>query len=315
VTVSAYVQAGAVTVAPAGAASTSAWSDPQATDGVGVGVGVGLAATDAGVGVGVSVAVDDGAGVGVGAGVGLAAVDCAGVGVGVAVDDGAAAVDAVGVDSTDAVVGLALGLGVRNSAECALGPFELPFFPPAASVVKIGITSAGTSRRIGSVASQSRTGLRRGGRLDRTDVPLSGHQRWPSQNMRWALLSATRLAPRSSVALRPRLATGVLFRGGRPSHRGQPGVRDSLTRAYVLPPAAHTRPYVLGGRPGHQDRPDQTARHATAAPGARGSGAHALVPSDTVLLDVGVVQEGPQVYSLLLTFGGHGWSSVISSRS
>src|SRR5665811_1583643 len=72
--------------------------------------------------------------------------------------------------------------------------------------------------------SQRRSRFRLAGRFDLMTGPFSGTQRSPSQNMRRALLSATRLAPKSSVALRPRLATGVPFRGGRPDERGQPRV-------------------------------------------------------------------------------------------
>src|SRR5450759_2329607 len=89
---------------------------------------------------------------------------------------------------------------------------------------------AGTRRRIGRVASQRRSRNRLAGRFDLMTGPFSGTQRSPSQNMRWALLSATPAGYESPVALRPRLATGVLFRGGRPLDGGQP--RDRL-RAFA----------------------------------------------------------------------------------
>jgi hypothetical protein len=79
----------------------------------------------------------------------------------------------------------------------------------------------------------------------------------------------------------------------------------TLMRAYGLRPSrAPGYRYWADGYSTRTDRiglPGTPPQHR-----APGSGAHAVVPSGTVLMDVGVVQEGPQVYFPLRTFGGSG---------
>src|SRR5450759_129363 len=88
--------------------------------------------------------------------------------------------------------------------------------------------------------------------------------------MRRALLSATRLAPKSSVALRPRLATGVPFRGGRPDERGQPRVHVRRIRRIRFAIRSAYWHWVPGPRRRDYEQPVLTALHA------RDPTAHAL---------------------------------------
>ena len=103
---------------------------------------------------------------------------------------------------------LSTGDELANRSACLSGD-------GAAWVTARGNTRAGTSRTMGTVANQSRTRLRRtgavAGRASETHF-------WPSQNTAAEAPFGNPADLEGPVALRPRLATGVLFRGSIAGH-------------------------------------------------------------------------------------------------